>query len=207
MKRLTFLIPIFLAVLASVSISALNKSAKLPAGNWGLSCGPAKAPGAVVDLYAVGIDSSKGFTVTDIWLENRSSQDVVAVKIGWKLYERSSPQVILLTGETPDFLGVVLMAGEKRQVTFPVLSFAKIYHPLLRAGKLEGRYKIELSVIDVKFDDVNANQSNVRFAIAWNRNPRAHVLKVFSKPAAPDDEFGCQNQECDFYQPDCYKLR
>jgi hypothetical protein len=209
MKRLISLATVFLIVSAfNLSTWALGTGNDLPSGNWGLSCGPSKTPGAVVDLYAVGTDSSKGFTVTDVWLKNRSTQDVAAVKIGWKLYERSNPQVILLSGETQDFLGVALAPGEKRVVTFPVLSFAKIYRPLLRGGKLEGRYKIELWVTDIKFDVPNfAQPVPVLHWRAINASSRARVLKVPSKAAIPeDDDLGCQNQECDYYHPDnCYK--
>jgi len=208
MKRLTPLILIFLVVFVNANISAQNNKPDLPAGKWGLSCAPSKTRGAVVDLYAVGTDSSKGFTVSDIWLENRSSQDVAAVKIGWKLYERSAPQTVLLTGETPDFLGVALASGEKRVVNFPVLSFAKIYRPLLRGNKLEGRYKIELWVTEVTFDVANANQRNGPLATAWTASSKVHVREVSSRPVTSedDDDLGCQNQECDFYIPDnCYK--
>src|SRR5262245_46244436 len=88
-----------------------------PAGNWILGCGPASTPGAVVDLYMVGTDSSNGVKVTDLWLRNRTTQDVAAVKIAWKLYERSNPSKTLVSGETPQFLGVALAAAEKRVIS------------------------------------------------------------------------------------------
>ncbi len=173
----------------------------LPKGDWVLACGPSRSRGALVDLYMVGSDSSKGVKVTDVWLENRSVQDVEAVKIGWKLYERSKPQVILLSGETPQFLGVALAAGEKRVVTFPVVSFAKIHRPLLRGGKVNGNYRIELWVSDVQFDNGNlATKSPAYFNVqkaAWTANSSLKFIAVASEPAAKDDdEFGCPNQEC-----------
>ena len=209
MKKLIPLTILLIIFIANLRTPALTKTDNLPSGNWGLACGPSKTPGAVVDLYAVGTDASKGLTVRDVWLQNRSAQNVAAVKIGWKLYERSNPQAILLTGEIPDLLGVALAPAEKRVVTFPVLSFAKIYHPLLRDGKLEGRYKIELWVTDIKFDAPDlawrAGRANWRGS-RWNGSSGGRILKVTSKAALPEDDFGCQNQECDYYHPDnCYK--
>ena len=183
----------------------------LPKGDWVLACGPSRSRGALVDLYMVGSDSSKGVKVTDVWLENRSVQDVEAVKIGWKLYEKSNPQTILLTGETPQFLGVALGPGEKRVITFPVVSFAKIYRPLLRGGKLSGSYRIELWVTDVQFDNGNlaserASNFNIRQA-AWKIGAPVKSLLVASRPALKkSDDLGCPERECRWANSDhCYR--
>src|ERR1041385_2420659 len=183
----------------------------LPPGNWTLACGPRRTPGEVVDLYSVSTDAAKGLTVTEVSLENRSTQEVAAVKIGLKLYERSNRQTVLLSGETPDFLGVALAPGEKRVITFPVLSFSKIYRPLLRGGKLEGQYKIELWVTDVKFEAPNPDQGDRRVNLlvsSWHGNANTRVVKVISRPATPKDDFGCPNQECGWSNQDqcekCY---
>jgi hypothetical protein len=190
MKTLTSLIfvmrlialSIILAILASVGVSQQQSNATgLPPGNWALTCAPSRTRGEVVDLYSVSTDATKGLTVTEVSLENRSNQDVAAVKIGWKLYERSQRQSILLSGETPDFLGVALGPGEKRVITFPVLSFAKIYRPLLHGGKLEGNYKIELWVSEVKYDTPNPPESAAAanfFGSLRNTNSKVRVLNV-----------------------------
>jgi len=149
----------------------------------------------------VGSDASHGIKVTDVWLENRSLQDVSAVKIGWKLYEKANPSRILLSGETPQFLGVNLAAGEKRVATFPVVSFAKIHGPLLRNGRLEGSYKIELWVTEVLFDGGNTGLAqSTSFTLhktSWKGSKTDKVTKVTSRPAPEtDDDLGCPNQEC-----------
>jgi hypothetical protein len=165
----------------------------LPSGKWTLACGPNKKRGVVVDLFKVETDAGKGLTTTDVWLENRTKQLVAAVKIGWKLYEKSNPDVILLKGETPQFLAVGLSPGEKRVVTYPVVSFAKIYRPLLKGAELEGRYKIELWVSSALYDDNTISATEVQFIKVANRS-------------APPEEGGCQNQECDWSSPDqCYR--
>lgn len=209
MKRLTVLI-VLLAIVGSVGVSQQQSTiTALPPGNWTLTCGPSRTRGEVVDLYSVATDASKGLTITEVSLENRSNQDVAAVRIGWKLYDRSQRQTILLSGETADFLGVALGPGEKRIITFPVVSFAKIYRPLLRGGKLEGQYKIELWVTEVKFDAPNPAQSTapMSFFATWNANSTVRVLKTTSRPAPAKTE-GCPNQECGWSSQDhcekCY---
>ena len=83
-KRLTILL-IVLSIAGTIRGSHQQSNAtSLPPGNWTLSCGPSRTRGEVVDLYSVGTDAAKGLTVTEVALENRSNQDVVAVKIGWK---------------------------------------------------------------------------------------------------------------------------
>jgi hypothetical protein len=176
-----------------------NSGVKLPKGNWTVSCGPSETPGSVVDLYMVGSDASTGVQVTDVWLRNRSNQDVAAVKIAWKVYEKANPQLTLLSGKSPQFLGVPLARGERRVVNFPVVTFAKIYPPLLRRGKITGNYRIELTVADVAFDNTS-NTSGVtyrRVKASGKIGPATSFLKVASKPAEQDDDdLGCQNQEC-----------
>lgn len=183
-----------------------------PPGNWVLGCGPTATPGPVVDLYMVGTDSSNGVKVTDVWLKNRSHQDVAAVKIGWKLYERSNPSTTLISGETPQFLGVALASGEKRVITFPVVSFARIHGPLLRDGKVEGNFRIELWVSDVQFDNgflqSRKSSSSIMRKAGWSTGRPTDVLKVTSKLAPPDDDddgAACQNQECGWAnRQNCY---
>jgi len=206
MKLLLMLTTILMVTSATALTQQSSHSQNdLPEGNWILSCGPSRTRGAVV-----GSNASNGIKVTDVWLENRSSQDVAAVKIGWKLYERSNPSRILLSGETPQFLGVILAAGEKRVATFPIVSFAKIHGPLLRNGRLEGNYKIELWVTEVLFDGGNAGRpqspSFASHKTSWKGDKTDKVTKVASKPApATDDDLGCPNQECGWdNQLNCY---
>ena len=211
MKRLLTLTVIVLIILIVLGAARLagqtSQKESLPPGNWSLAFGPSRTRGKVVDLFAVSSDATKGLTVTEISLENRSSQDVAAVKIGWKLYEKSDPSKILLSGETPQFLGVALSPGEKRIVTFPVVSFAKIHKPLLRDGKVEGNFRIELWVTDVQFDNSNAELGNASYLrrTLWTTGP-VKFVKVASRAAPKDDDFGCPNRECRWSNLDnCYR--
>ena len=197
MKKLFILIALLIAGASLTGFDHTSKHSqtnenKLPDGkNWSLACGPTPGRGAMVDLFKVATDADKGLTTSAVWLENRTKQGVASVKIGWKVFEKSHPGVILLNGETPQFLAVKLSPGEKRIVNYPVVSFARIYRPLIRGNELEGRYKIELWVSNVLFDDATIN---------------AQFVKVASRLAPTEEEGGCQNQECD-WRPDqeCYR--
>ncbi len=215
MKRILMLLTLLVTILVTLAASGLatqtSHKESLPPGDWSLSYGPAQARGKVVDLFSVSSDAAKGLTVTEVALENCADQDVSAVKIGWKLYEKSNPQTILLTGETPQFLGVALGPGEKRVITFPVVSFAKIYRPLLRGGKLSGSYRIELWVTDVQFDNGNlASERPSNFNIhqaAWKIGAPVKSLLVASRPALKkSDDLGCPERECRWSNSDhCYR--
>jgi len=184
----------------------------LPPGHWLLAFQPAKTRGRVVDLSSVSSTVSKGLGVSDFTLENRSKQNVAGVKIAWRLFETSHRDSTLLKGETPEFLAVSLTTGERRVVEYPVVSFAKIYRPLLDGKKeLEGNYRIELWVSDVRFADGAAGPQPAAFLNVkkanWNADAPVAFIEVKSKPAPPlAQDLGCPNQVCAYdYNAQCYR--
>ena len=184
----------------------------LPPGHWLLAFQPAKTRGRVVDLSSVSSSVSKGLGVSDFTLENRSKQNVAGVKIAWRLFETSHRDSTLLKGETPEFLAVSLTTGERRVVEYPVVSFAKIYRPLLDGTKeLEGNYRIELWVSDVRFADGAAGPQPAAFLNVkkanWNADAPVAFIEVKSKPAPPlAQDLGCPNQVCAYdYNAQCYR--
>ena len=211
MKKLLTTVTILIAIASSVAGKQAARKDSLPPGNWSLAFAPAQARGRVVDLFSVMSDAAKGLTVTEVSIENRSNQDVAAVKIAWKLYEKSNASKTLLSGETPQFIGVALGPGEKRVIIFPVVSFARIHGPLLRDGKVEGNFRIELWVSEWQFDNGNLETQN---SSSFNmRNASVKIgastkyLKVRSKPfRARTDDLGCPVRECRWSNQDkCYR--
>jgi hypothetical protein len=165
--------------------------------------------GDVVDLYKTGSSVLTGITVRDIWLENRSKQVVAGVKIAWRVYDTSQKETTLLQGETPKYLAVPLNAGEKRKVSYPVVSFAQVYRPLLHGKmQLEGDYRIEVWVSHVRFTDETA-EGFAAFAHvkkAKSQADAADFVEAKSEPAPNDDELGCQHQQCSWSnQSNCYR--
>ena len=183
----------------------------LPAGSWSIGCGPRLKRGPVVDLYKTGSSVLTGITVRDMWLENRSNHSVAGIKVAWRIYNTSQKETTLLQGETPKFLAVPLNAGEKRKVSYPVVSFARVYRPLLHGKKqLEGDYRIEVWVSDVRFTGETAEEEFAAFAHVKKEKPKAGAavafLEVKSESAPDDDELGCQNQTCSWSnQQNCYR--
>ena len=121
-----------------------------PRGAWSLICAPSLERQTIVDAYSV--TSERGNTITKIALHNRSNRAVIAAKLGWRLFYYDSPKNTLMSGESP-FLGVPLNVNERRVVEFPLVSFAKIAKPLLKNGRVDNDFKIEVVVTDVLFGD------------------------------------------------------
>jgi len=213
MKQLLLIVVCLTVVTEALAQQPAPSNYGLPPGPWSVSCGPRlKQRGPVVDLYKVGSSVVTGITVVDVWLENRSKQGVAGVKIAWRVYDTSQEETTLLQGETPKFLAVPLNAGENRKVTYPVVSFARIYKPLLRGrNELQENYRIEVWVSDVRFADETGQQVPAAFAHVKKLNSKADAAAAFveakSEPASVEqEELGCQNQQCSWSNQDsCYK--
>lgn len=181
----------------------------LPPGQWTLGIQPAKKRGRVVDLSSVASSLSEGLGVTDFTVENRSKQGVAGVKIGWRLFETSARETTLLKGETPRFLAVSLTAGKRRIVKYPVVSFGGIYRSLLNGKReLDGNYRIELWVSDVRFIDETRGQGTTASLDVKKAHASIDFVVVKTEPAPPliDDELGCPDQACVYdYNQQCYR--
>ncbi|HZI18359.1 MAG TPA: hypothetical protein VEY09_07160 [Pyrinomonadaceae bacterium] len=159
---------LFLAVLVAISTSTLFGAASIgngqgtppkpPPGKWTLSSGVYTGPqkdSIPVDVYSVLMEADRGFTVTEVGLYNRDLRDVAAVKLRWYLTETQKPNRVLLQGDT-QLLGVLIPAGGRQTLSYPVASFAKIATPLLKGGSLSGNYRLEVSVSEVQYSDETA---------------------------------------------------
>ena len=180
MKQVLLVVVCLFVATAALAQQPTRSEYGLPPGSWSIGCGPRLKRGPVVDLYKTGSSVLTGITVRDIWLENRSKQNVAGVKIAWRVYDTSQEKTTLLQAETPKFLAVPLNAGEKRKVSYPVVSFATVYRPLLHGKKqLEGDYRIEVWVSDVRFTDETAEQGFAAFAHVKKVKPKAGAAAAF----------------------------
>jgi hypothetical protein len=127
-----------------------------PFGAWSLICAPSLERQPIVDAYAV--TSERANKITKVALRNRSDKSVIAVKLGWRLFHYDSPKNTLMSGESP-FLGVPLNVKERRVVEFPLVSFAKVSKSLLKNGRVDGDFKIEVVVTNVLIGDNEENTS------------------------------------------------
>lgn len=182
-----------------------------PPGAWSLICAPSLERQPIVDAYSV--TSERGDKVTKVTLRNRSDKAVIAVKLGWRLFHYSSPKNTLMSGESP-LLGVPLGVKERRVVEFPLVSFAKISKSLMKNGRVDGDFKIEVIVTDVIFEDSGekTSKSGWRNSLLASFLPSATgsgakrpIVEVVSYAAPPIDE-GCQNQECKYVEG-CYQCQ
>lgn len=196
----------------SNNLPATGQAQSLPKGEWFLTCRPTKQPQPVADVYSVTTDSGNALTITEVGVRNRSSRKIIAVKIGWHLYRVEDENSILLKGETP-LLGVTLSPKERRTVQYPVVSFAKIYPPLVKDGELKGQFRIIAFISDVVFEDGQAmsNQGNGNASIIrpvnWLR-PAETFIEVESAPDPNVVQGNCQKQECVYSASiSCYQCK
>jgi hypothetical protein len=152
---LTFVLSFLALMFSAGSCSAQASSQKhddLPEGKWTLSILPARHASTTVDVYSVLSESSKGLAATEVKIVNKTDRSVSGVKLSWRVFNYADERETLLQGETP-LLAVALAPQERRVVQFPVVTFAKIYKPLLKEGKLVGDFNIEIQVSDVVYDE------------------------------------------------------
>jgi hypothetical protein len=119
-----------------------------------------------------------------------------------------------MSGESP-LLGVALNENERRDVEFPLVSFAKISKSLLKEGRVDGDFKIEVSVISVLFGDSEEKTSRLgrretslasfSFSASGYSSKEASI-KVTSYPSTITPLLECQDQECHF-TGSCYECK
>jgi hypothetical protein len=129
---------------------------KFPPGDWSLThpaisrIGLADAPAKIVSTTG---DVKYGGTITKIGLVNHSSKRINAVKFRWYLFREESPKEIVRKGETPEIGLGEFASGTEREVEYPVVSFGSVYEPLVKNGKLMGRFVIETAVSEILYAD------------------------------------------------------
>jgi hypothetical protein len=139
--------------------SAPAAAATLPRGNWTAYSSPYMGAGYEnLPVLVTGVTSEidGGIAITNVAIENRTTQLLTSVKLSWYLSAEGKPEVILQQGKT----GLLklrhaggIKAGETREVEYPVISFANIYKPLLKEGVLNGKYVIHVAVSEAHFAD------------------------------------------------------
>lgn len=192
-KRLTphrFLLAVaILASLTYFTTDTMCQSArtKLPSGNWTLSAGPYSGPGyeaAPVDVYSVMTEADKGLMVTRVALSNSSSKDVTAVKLHWYLIDKEQGTV-LKEGKTP-LVDVDIPAGKTEFLSYPVISFSRLYKSLMKGAGLSGNYRIEVAVGEVVYAEGSAHVRSRAGHVSYRKAAHLRTTTIVD----------CQDQGC-----------
>ena len=171
-----------------------DKDAQLPSGDWSFSAHPYLGPGydsRSIVVYSVVTSVKNGLTVTKVALHNLSSKSVSAVKLNWSLSTESDRTSVLLSGQTPLVaLSGGLPAGDRRAIDFPVVSFSKIYKPLMRGDSLTGDFRLEVEVGEILYEDGSTQVGKfMRSSLVFTR---------ISTSTTRIAQVGCAHQRCKF---------
>jgi hypothetical protein len=215
MKResLKTVVPVLvLTILATAWLARTSKSLaqntsalSFPTGKWTFSAHPYMGEGFKMRPVVVTSVASNANTlsVTAVRLNNISSKPVRAVKLGWTLSEEGGGKV-LKSGETSLIpLDSALGVASNRIVKAQVISFLEIYKPLLKNGRLDGNFRLDVGAIDVLFDDQSAWHLGDRVGMGATNLERVTSV-VYSKDASPitvtplELPMACAHQKCAF---------
>lgn len=187
------LVVVTTALMLVASGFSQRKSDTLPPGRWTLSAHPylgTAYESQPVKVIGVGSDTINDFKVDTVGLKNTSGKEVSAVVLRWYVTSGESGDEVLLHGDTNSLtLGNGLPAGKSQYFDFPIVSFGRISKQLLKAGALQGDFRIEVAVSQILYEDGST----------WEGDPKntATFVKAGLR-AGPVPQAGCANQVCQY---------
>ncbi len=154
------LIPFLLVTVAVVFGSSHNFKGQtksvFPPGNWNFSAHPFMGEGyktRPVVVTSVGSEVT-ALSVNVVGVRNISSKPVAGIKFGWFLSYDKDRTKVLRKGETPLVaIQPVLEAGSVRGLKPTIFSFLEIHKSLIKKGRLDGNYRLEVAVTELLFSD------------------------------------------------------
>jgi hypothetical protein len=130
---------------------------QFPSGKWMFSAHPyfgSDWKSLPVVVMAVTSDLTKGIRVTKVGLFNRSSKQVESVRLGWYLTTAQDKTTILKHGQTPFITpSGGLPLNIEREIEFNVFSFGKVARLLAKDGMLNGEFRVQVVVDEIRYED------------------------------------------------------
>jgi hypothetical protein len=163
MKKIAITTSLFLLTLGSLALFVEKRSlgqnqtdqTSIP-GNWTFSAHPYLGPdyrSRPIVVTSVGT-SLKEMTVTPVILENFSKKTVSSVKLEWILSEESTRAFRIKQGESELLtLAEPLPAKKGLALKQPLFSLKKEGQSLMKDGKLEGKFRLDIAVKEVIYED------------------------------------------------------
>jgi hypothetical protein len=177
-----------LTVAVSTGAATAGQERATPGGKWSIGYHGYMGPGfnlRPVLVVSVTSEVDKGATAT--FVKNNAADSVAAVKLKWFLVTEDNRRTVLRQGETPLIeLPHALPPGGKTQVQYPVVMFEHIWQPLIKHGRLDGDYRIEVAVSEVRYTSAPKWK--------WGDPFTAKAVKLMSALDAGGG--GCANQTC-----------
>jgi hypothetical protein len=136
-----------------------KRAVQLPDGDWTFSARPSLNPAyesAPVRVVSVTTETTNGPEISRVFVRNKSSKTISAVKLAWRLINQQSPTVILGQEQTTLItLRGKLAEGERKGINFsiPLFSFAEISKTLAKGGFLTGEFLVEIAAHEALYED------------------------------------------------------
>lgn len=144
------------AALSPASVNTKDEQVKFPPGKWTLKYPPLSRLGladAPLKITSVTAHVKNGGTITSVRLTNNSGKPVAAVKFAWYLFREPDTKKILKQGESPVLVVKYFSGGESKVIDYPSVSFGNLYKPLVKDGKLDGDFVLEVAVAEILYED------------------------------------------------------
>ncbi|HEV2762465.1 MAG TPA: hypothetical protein VGV38_05665, partial [Pyrinomonadaceae bacterium] len=135
-------------------VESAAQTPQLPDGNWSLTFLPyLRADYESRPLVVTSVNATEA-RVAQVEVENRSEKPATAFRLEWRISRREEPDSVLLKGETR-LLGLPTKLSPRsvRAYNVKVVSFEDVYKPLAKNGLLNGDFRIEVAVGEVRYDD------------------------------------------------------
>ncbi len=178
-----FLMPFVLATAALAfrpnRTVEIDTNSVFPPGDWSFSARPFIGEGYKTRPVVVTSVASEmtNLSVVKVRVNNISSKPVVGIKFGWFLTSDKDRNKILRQGETPLVLIEPVLAVASTCVVKPTIdSFLEINRSLVRKGRLDGNYRLEVAVTELLFSDRSTWRVGQDVAISVGK--QKHFAKV-----------------------------
>lgn len=131
-----------------------------PTGRWSASVVPDLSRNSSISPVVItgtatlmGNAQWRNLQLTHVTLKNYSSKTVLGIQLKWFITTKTDPSKIL---PPPGYTGLFeahLMPGEKKQFECPLIKFSQAIKYLVKSGKLEGDFLLQVRVFEAEFED------------------------------------------------------
>ena len=187
-----------------------------PQGRWSASIVPdltqdaSNSPVAVVgNSTLMGNAQLRNLQLTHVTLKNYSAKTLLGIQLKWFVTTKSEPNKIL---PPPGYTGLFeapVLAGATEKVESPLIKFSQAIKYLIRDGRLDGDFLVQLRVYQAEFDDGsswNDDWGGPKPGEKGERWVKSKGAKSLQNHAVSNLQTSCQHTLCSYNTPDSHSV-